>query len=198
MKAKNKVFVVTGGGSGVGRELVMVLLTRGAKVAAVDINPAALEETARLTGDGRPRLSTHVVNVADSASVEALPECIVTRHGAVDGIINCAGIIHPFNDVNTLDHAVIERVMRVNFFGTLSMTKAFLPYLSARPEAHITNISSAGALSPVPGETIYGASKAAVKILDGGPSLGTWQIKYPGHGRFPRRHQLKYPGQFRH
>jgi len=58
--------------------------------------------------------------------------------------------------------------MNVNFFGTLYMTKTFLPHLLTRPEAHIVNVSSMGGFLPVPGQTIYGASKAAVKLLTEG------------------------------
>jgi short-subunit dehydrogenase len=58
--------------------------------------------------------------------------------------------------------------MNVNFYGTLHMTRAFLPHLLSRPEAHIANVSSMGGFVPVPGQTIYGASKAAVKLLTEG------------------------------
>jgi short-subunit dehydrogenase len=70
--------------------------------------------------------------------------------------------------VSDLDDAVIERVMNVNLSGTLCTTKAFLPHLLRRPEAHIVNISSMGGFLPVPGQTIYGASKAAVKLFTEG------------------------------
>lgn len=168
MKAQNKVIVVTGAGNGVGRELVLNLLNRGARVAAVDISQAALEETLALTGDKKDRVSTHVVNIADKAAVDALPDQVVAQHGAVDGLINNAGIIHPFAPLKDLDSEVIERVMRVNFFGPLYMTRAFLPRLTARPEGHIVNVSSMGGFLPVPGQTIYGASKAAVKLMTEG------------------------------
>jgi short-subunit dehydrogenase len=87
---------------------------------------------------------------------------------AIDGIINNAGIIQPFVKLNELKYEAIERVMNTNFYGALYMTKAFLPYLLQRPEAHIVNISSMGGFLPVPGQTIYGASKAAVKLLTEG------------------------------
>jgi NAD(P)-dependent dehydrogenase (short-subunit alcohol dehydrogenase family) len=176
MKVQNKVVVVTGGGNGMGRELVLALLSRGASVAAVDINTSALEETQKLAGTRRDRLATFTVNIADRALVEALPGQVISRFGAVDGIINNAGVIQPFVKLKDLDYAAIDRVMNVNLFGTLYMTKAFLPHLLARPEAHITNISSMGGFLPVPGQTIYGASKAAVKLLTEGLSselLGT-------------------------
>lgn len=168
MKVQDKVIVVTGGGNGIGRELVLGLISRGAYVAAVDINEAALQETNQLAGDQRERLSTHVVNVTDRDAVSTLPERVIAEHGAVDGIVNNAGIIQPFVRVNDLEGAVIERVMDVNFYGTLYMTKAFLPHLLKRPEAHITNISSMGGFLPVPGQTTYGASKAAVKLFTEG------------------------------
>ena len=88
--------------------------------------------------------------------------------GAVDGIINNAGIIQPFIKVNELNYEAIERVMNINFYGTLYMIKTFLPHLFNRPEAHIVNVSSMGGFLPVPGQSIYGASKAAVKLLTEG------------------------------
>ena len=70
--------------------------------------------------------------------------------------------------VNELSFDAIERVMDVNFFGSVAVVKAFLPHLLARPEAHIVNISSMGGFLPVPGQSIYGASKAAIKLFSEG------------------------------
>ena len=168
MKVQNKVMVVTGGGNGMGRELVLHLLSKGARVAAVDINEAAVQETVQLAGNHQDRVSAHRVDITNREAVAALPEQVIVRHGTVDGLINNAGIIQPFVRVNDLDFAAIERVMNVNFYGTLYMTKAFLPHLLARPEAHIANVSSMGGFLPVPGQSIYGASKAAVKLLTEG------------------------------
>ncbi|MDX9954030.1 MAG: SDR family oxidoreductase [Anaerolineae bacterium] len=168
MKVQNKVVVVTGGGNGMGRALVLALLAKGARVAAVDINAAALEETLASAGGGAGRLSTHRVDITDREGVAALPEAVVSRHGAVDGLINNAGIIQPFVPVVDLDEATIQRVMAVNFYGTLAMTRAFLPGLLQRPEAHIANVASMGGFFPFPRQTIYGASKAAVKLFTEG------------------------------
>jgi NAD(P)-dependent dehydrogenase (short-subunit alcohol dehydrogenase family) len=167
MNPSGKVIVVTGAGSGMGREVALELLRRGAKVAAVDINETTLGETVTLAGPGAA-ISTHAVNVTDKAGVEALPAEVVARHGAVDGVIHCAGIIQPFVKLADLGYEQIDRVMNVNWRGTLYMTKAFLPELMARPEAHIVNISSMGGFLPVPGQTVYGASKAAVKLMTEG------------------------------
>lgn len=167
MKAAGKVIVVTGAGSGMGREVVLELLRRGSRVAAVDINATTLAETAALAGMPE-HVSTHVVNIADREAVEALPAAVVERFGAVDGLIHCAGIIQPFVRVRDLDTAAIERVFAVNWWGTLHLTRAFLPLFHARPEGHIVNVSSMGGFLPVPGQTVYGASKAAVKLFTEG------------------------------
>jgi len=62
-----------------------------------------------------------VANIADRAAVEALPSAIIEAHRQIDGIINCAGSIQPFVKVNELEYAAIERVMNVNFWGTVHM-----------------------------------------------------------------------------
>lgn len=168
MKVQNKIIVVTGGGSGMGRELVLNLLSKGATVVAIDINDAALKETASLAGNKKSSLTSFVVDITNKKLVEEFRDTIITQLGFVDGIINNAGIIQPFIKINDLPYETIERVMNVNFYGTLCMTKAFLPHLLTRPEAHIVNTSSMGGFLPVPGQTIYGASKAAVKLLTEG------------------------------
>jgi NADP-dependent 3-hydroxy acid dehydrogenase YdfG len=164
----NKVLLVTGAGSGIGRELVLHLLSKGARVAGVDLNAKTLEETARLADAHRAQFATFVTNITERPAVEALPARVLERFGSIDGIINNAGIIQPFVKVSDLDFSVIERVLNVNLYGTLFVIKSFLPHLMQRPQAHIVNISSMGGFVPVPGQTIYGASKAAVKLLSEG------------------------------
>ena len=168
MKVQGKVIVVTGGGSGMGREVTLNLLNKGAKVFTIDINEKTLQETVQLAGDKKANLATAVLNIADKAAVEALPAKVIEKFGAVDGIINNAGIIQPFVRFKDLGFDAIERVLNVNLYGVLYMTKAFLPHLLTRPVAHIANVSSMGGYLPVPGQTIYGASKAAVKLLTEG------------------------------
>ncbi|MEV1003082.1 SDR family NAD(P)-dependent oxidoreductase [Nonomuraea sp. NPDC050202] len=168
MQIANKVFVVTGGGNGIGRDVVLGLIARGARVAAVDLSDSALAETARLAAAAPGRLTTHVVNVTDRAAVEKLPDQVAAAHGHVDGVLNVAGIIHRFAHVQDLTFEEIERVMAVNFWGVVAMTKAFLPVLLGRPQAGLVNVASMGALVPVPGQSVYGASKAAVKLLTEG------------------------------
>lgn len=168
MDVAGKVFVVTGGGNGIGREVVLLLLKRGARVAAVDLSHERLAETRALAGPAASRLSTHVVNVTDLAAVEKLPEAVLDAQGQIDGLLNVAGIIQRFVHFSDLETAEIERVLSVNFWGVVNMVKVFLPYLLAMPQSSLVNVSSMGAFIPVPGQTVYGASKAAVKLLTEG------------------------------
>lgn len=167
MDVNNKVVVVVGGGNGIGRAVVLELLRRGARVAAADLRKESLDETAEEAGAG-DRLATMQVDVTDADAVEALPRQVADALGPADMLINVAGIIQPFVKVIDLDEATIRRVMDVNFFGTLGTVRAFLPGLLERPEAHVCNVSSMGAFLPVPGQAIYGASKAAVKLFTEG------------------------------
>lgn len=168
MKVQGKVFVVTGAGGGIGGALVLALLRHGAKVAAVDLKDEALQSLKERAGDKASSLSTHALNITDREAVATLPDQVIVAQGHIDGIINCAGIVQPFVKVNDLDYDAIERVMNVNFYGTLYMTKAFLPLILSRPEGHVVNVSSMGGFLPVPGQSVYGASKAAVKLLTEG------------------------------
>jgi short-subunit dehydrogenase len=168
MKARGKVIVVTGGGNGIGRQVVLQLLEKGALVCAVDISQKGLEETVRLALDHKQHLTTYIVDVASREAIERLAQEVETKHGHVDGYINVAGIIQPFIHVNELTYEKIAQVMNVNFYGTLYMAKTFIPYLLKREEAHIVHIGSMGGFLPVPGQTVYGASKSAVHLLTTG------------------------------
>ena len=165
MKVSGKVVVVTGAGSGMGRQLVLELVSRGAKVAAVDMREETLEETKTLA---RGQVEAFVLNITDPEGVAALPGQVEKALGPVDALINNAGIIQPFVKINDLSLEDANRVMNVNFTGPLMMVMAFLPGLLSRPEAHVLNVSSMGAYAPVPGQSVYGASKAAVKLMTEG------------------------------
>lgn len=168
MNIHEKVIVVTGAGGGIGRHLVIQLLAKQAKVAAVDINADALDRLKEQANPSASHLSCHQIDIGDKDAVRKLVTDVTELHGSVDGIINNAGIIHPFIPLIELDDALIERQIRVNVYGVLNMTRAFLPVLLERPEAHIANVSSMGGLFAFPNQTMYGACKAAVKIISEG------------------------------
>lgn len=167
MDLGGKVAVVTGGGNGIGRQVVLELLRRGVRVAAADIRAEGLDETVRSAAAG-DRLVTFVADITDRDAIGSLPAKVFDAHGAVDVVINVAGIIQPFVLLKDLDYEDIERVVNVNLYGTIHVVKAFLPHLLQRPTAHLANVSSMGGFLPVPGQTIYGATKAAVKLMTEG------------------------------
>lgn len=163
---KNKIAVVTGAGGGIGKAVALLLLEKGAKIIAVDISREDLDKLAKEVGG--EKISTYVVDISNKDQVEKLSKEVGGKFGGVDILINNAGIIQPFVRINDLKYEDIDRVMNVNFYGTLYMTKSFLPYLLKSNEAHITNVSSMGGFLPVPGQSVYGASKAAVKLMTEG------------------------------
>jgi len=168
MKVRGKVIVVTGAGNGMGREISLNLLNKGAKVIGLDINLEGLKKTQELAGPCGENMRLMQLDITNREAVEKTAEEAVKFFGAIDGIINNAGIIQDFVPVSKMEYRTIERVMNINFYGTLYMVKSFLPHLLTRPEAHIVNVSSMGAFAPVPGQTFYGASKAAVRALTEG------------------------------
>ena len=168
MRVEGKVIVLTGAGSGIGRELALRLLSKGAQIAGVDLNAASLAETKSFASHKSSEFEGIVADITDRNTVEQLPERVRARFGTVDAVINNAGIIQPFLPLMDLDYGTIDRLLSVNLLGTLYVLKSFVPHLIARPEAHIVNLSSMGGFVPVPGQTIYCAAKAGVKLMSEG------------------------------
>lgn len=167
MKVKDKRIIVTGAGGGIGKELALQLLSKGAYVAALDINEHNLQKL-KIESKDNERLSIHIVDITNDDSVSKFKEDYFKINPVIDGLINNAGIIQPFINVDKLGMDIVNKVMNVNFFAPLKLTKLFLPELLNRPEAHIVNVSSMGGFFPFPGQTIYGASKAALKLFTEG------------------------------
>jgi NAD(P)-dependent dehydrogenase (short-subunit alcohol dehydrogenase family) len=157
MKLAGKVLVVTGAGSGIARAVTLEAVRRVAKVAAVDLDAASLEETTILAA-ANGAVSTHVLNITDRTAVEALPGQVVARQGAVDGLVHCAGIIQPFAKLQDLDYRAIERVFAVNWWETLYLNKTFPAGAARAGRGAYRQCSEHGRVLPVPGQTVYGAS----------------------------------------
>lgn len=164
MEISGHKFVVTGAGNGMGREVALEILRRGGSVLGLDIRAEFLEETKKLAANNAKSFTAAVLDVSDRKAVQEL----AAKHSDIDGLVNVAGIIQPFVTVDSLEASAIDRVMQVNFFGPLNLIQAWLPTLKSRPEAHILNVSSMGSYVPVPGQSIYGASKAALNLLTEG------------------------------
>jgi len=159
---KDKVAVVTGAGSGMGRYLSVLLAKDGADVVACDVNQETLNETVEMLRKFNVSVSSHVLDVADKEAIEALPQKVIDQHGKVDLVFNNAGVStgKHFKD---MEEENWDWVMDINLHGVINSTRAFIPHLIDRPEAAIVNTSSIFGMVAVPGQTVYHATKFAVR-----------------------------------
>ncbi|WP_297616575.1 SDR family NAD(P)-dependent oxidoreductase [Nocardia sp.] len=159
---KDKVCVITGAGSGIGRALAENLGRRGAKLALSDIDTEGLAETVKRCEKYGVEIKSDRLNVAEREAVLLYADAVKAHFGKVNQIYNNAGIAH-HGDVIKTDFKDIDRIMDVDFYGVVNGTKAFLPYLIESGAGHVVNISSLFGLIAVPGQSAYNAAKFAVR-----------------------------------
>jgi NAD(P)-dependent dehydrogenase (short-subunit alcohol dehydrogenase family) len=157
-----KVAVVTGAGSGMGRYLAVLLAKAGCDVVICDVNEDTLADTATMLKNYNVAVSSHRLDVGDEEAIKALPEKVIAQHGKVDLVFNNAGITID-SDFSTMPEEDWDKVMGVNLHGVINMTRAFLPYLAERPEAAVVNTSSIFGMIAVPRQSVYHATKFAVR-----------------------------------
>jgi NAD(P)-dependent dehydrogenase (short-subunit alcohol dehydrogenase family) len=166
-----RIAVVTGGGTGMGRELVIQLAAEGCHVALCDVNPDAMAETAKLALEGAPagtRVTTHVCDVSDAGQMDAFRDEVVDQHATdhVHLVFNNAGIGGGGSFLNAT-RAEWERTFGVCWGGVYNGCRAFVPLLVAAEEGHLVNTSSVNGfwaiLGPGVPHTAYSAAKFAVK-----------------------------------
>jgi 3-oxoacyl-[acyl-carrier protein] reductase len=149
-----KTAIVTGGGSGFGAGIAKKFASEGAKVMVADINLAAAEAIAEAIGGIAQR-----VDVTESASVEAMAEAAIAKFGALDVLVNNAGISHPAQPMENLSEEEFDRILSVNAKSIYLTTRHVVPYLKKTGKGAILNIASASAVSPRPNLAWYSASK---------------------------------------
>ena len=162
MRLADKVAVVTGAGSGIGRALAIQLAAKGCQLALVDVDATGLEQTRSLLSAASVRVSQHVLDLRDREAVQALPALVLQAHGQVDLLFNNAGVALGGSFLQ-LKEEDFDWLLDINLQGVVRMTRLFLPLLLQRPEARIINISSIFGIIAPPGQTAYATSKFAVR-----------------------------------
>jgi len=160
---EGKTAVVTGAGSGIGRELAKELSNKGCNLALSDINELALTETASmLTGSGK--VQTWKFDVSDRAAMATFAKETIEAFGAVDIVINNAGVaLTGTFEENSYDE--LEWIIGINLWGVIYGCKEFLPHLKTRPEASLVNLSSIFGIVSVREFSGYNITKFGVRGL---------------------------------
>ncbi|MEI2712181.1 MAG: SDR family NAD(P)-dependent oxidoreductase [Nocardioides sp.] len=161
----DKVVVITGAASGIGRALAVETAGKGAHVAICDVDEVGLAETARLVEHAGARtVRRNRLDVTDREAMAAYATDVADEFGRVNVIINNAGVSLT-GDFADLAYDDMEWIVAINFWGVVHGTKEFLPHVIASGDGHVVNLSSLFGLVSMPGQSLYNATKYAVRGL---------------------------------
>ena len=160
MSNAGKVVLITGGGSGMGREAARRFAGEGAKVALLDVNTAGMEETAR----GFDNIQSWAVDITNFAAVQAAVREVEQKCGPIDRLYNCAAIM-PFGKLVEQDNAIIHKQMAINYGGLVNITQAVLPGMLARGRGDFVSFASMAGIIPMLMTGAYTATKFAVRAF---------------------------------
>ncbi len=155
----DKVAVVTGGGQGIGRALSLRLAQDGCKVAILDLNPAAAEETAKSAPAGS--ISVYTADVGDYDAVKAAVERIEAEVGPIWALVNNAGWDLPKPFLLT-DRKLWNKIIHINMYGPLNTHHVVAPLMVKRGGGRIVNIASDAARVGTSNEAVYSACKGGL------------------------------------
>jgi len=158
MKLSGNTILITGGGSGIGRELALRFHALGNKVIVAGRRREALEETI----GGREGMFAIGFDVADPASIEAAARALVADHPDLNILINNAGIMASEDLSASRDLGIAEATVTTNLLGPIRLTNALIDHLKSRPDSTIVNLSSGLASVPLVSAPTYSATKAAI------------------------------------
>lgn len=158
-KMGDKVVLVTGGGSGIGRAICERFAEDGAQLVAVARSMKGLEDTRALAASAGGRCHVESVDLCEADEIYAMVENTVARFKRLDVLVNCAGVA-PLENIEDLDPSVFQMLMSVNVNAVYHACRSVWPIMKQQGEGVIVNISSVSSVDPFPGFTAYGASKA--------------------------------------
>jgi all-trans-retinol dehydrogenase (NAD+) len=158
---ENKVVLITGAASGIGRLMALMMSDERPLLALADINKKMLDTTAAECAAKGAKVKTHVCDISKKKDIEDLAKNVIKNFGRVDVLINNAGIVKG-KFVHEYNFDDIKKTMEVNFIGSAYLTRLFLPDMMKRNAGHIVNVASAMGLTGVPRMGEYVASKHAI------------------------------------
>jgi short-subunit dehydrogenase len=154
---------ITGAASGIGRALAFELAARGCDLALADLDEPGLQSAAKeITATHARRVTVHRVDVADPKQIQDFASSAIAEFPALNILINNAGVAL-LGQFDEFDLSQMAWLMDINFWGVVRGTRAFMPHLQSRPQAHIVNISSIFGIIAPSGQSAYSASKFAVR-----------------------------------
>lgn len=159
---RNKVAVVTGAGSGIGRALAQALAREGCRLALSDVRLESVQETVTQCAALGAEARAYALDVANRDAVYAHAEAVKADFGSVNLVINNAGVDLAAS-VQDMSWEDFEWLMAIDFWGVAYGSKAFLPHLIASGDGHLVNISSIFGMIGVPMQSAYNAAKFAVR-----------------------------------
>lgn len=162
MLLRDKVVVITGAASGIGRALALGCAERGARLMLADIDTAGLQQLADSIREAGKVCHHQITDTGNEAAIHQLAEQCQRVYGGADVLFNNAGValVSPIESASTAD---AQWLMNINFWGVVHGCRAFLPLLRKQPEAVVVNISSIFAMISMPTQGYYNAAKAAVR-----------------------------------
>ncbi|MDT7600432.1 MAG: hypothetical protein QOK26_2509, partial [Pseudonocardiales bacterium] len=158
----DRVAVITGAGSGIGRALALDLAGRGARLALSDVDEVAVADTAARCEKLGVQARGYQLDVSDRAAMTAHADQVVAEFGRVNLVVNNAGVAL-MATVEDMSYEDFDWIVGINFWGVVHGTKAFLPHLIASGDGHLVNISSVFGFVGVPTQSAYNATKFAVR-----------------------------------
>lgn len=160
---KKKTAIITGGASGIGREIAKRFFEEGANIILFDLNKEKLTEAKGGISKNNERIITVRGDVREEEDIlRAVTHA--KKLGGVDILVNCAGVLH-FGKLDQTEPSVWDRLMRINVFGPWRFMVAVLPAMRERGGGSIVNISSINGIKAFPGAGIYCTSKAALQMM---------------------------------
>ncbi|MEJ7795775.1 MAG: SDR family NAD(P)-dependent oxidoreductase [Nocardioides sp.] len=160
---EDRVVVITGAGSGIGRALALNCAARGSLLALSDVDENGLAETVNLAKNaGAREVHSTPLDVADRAAFAAYAAEVAEHFGRVNVVVNNAGVALT-GDFEELTYDDMDWIVGVNFWGVVHGTREFLPHLIASGDGHLVNISSLFGLISMPSQSLYNATKYAVR-----------------------------------